>query len=625
MYEIKELVLTPLLAEARFVMIWLSAPIVLIGVYELLHLFTRNKKDQVKLKDNSSETLAWIPKSDLFSLIVLIAFLIFLGFYIYLMFFKEDFAYADNLQFTLNSLIGKPFPMPIWRDSGRFWPLGLQEYNFLALIGKNFFTYQLFSVFQLLAVLLVVNQIFLKTPTWYRISTMAIVMVTPSFVISFFGLIYPERNVIFWLSFLILCCHTLTRFESINPRMYVYGAIFSVHFCLYYKETAFVLISSFASVRLLQNTLIHRSQLSRPRNLLELSKNNYVDLSFIVLSILFLILYSIEVAPHITNRYGLSPENTLSSTFLSYVNSNFLILLLVGTLIYRAIHCLLSREKPNTLWDSLALGAVLYFFAFVQLGMYQKWYTAPTDFIAVLYFSQLIYDTFLEVPRKKGRDKLAKFTTTSIVTLLVLIVINQNVQRSAYEVLLRKSIVYGNTQLAYGINEYSHQSRSFRRGLVTLFFPSSTEPGNIANFAYFLKYKNIEIYSQNLDSNFPGTSKQTMDFLEFKRNALIDNLSDGSSLKKKTFILKSPSSFQENRCFPHWQVQCFQAYIPNQGDLIVILPGIDHTQEAIDLKAQSKVIFSYRQQENFSTIEKILLAISRQDFSYMNVYILEKT
>ena len=621
MNEVKELVLTPLLAEARFVIIWLSTPIMLIGIYELLCLLVKREVNQVQLQSNSSETSARKPNSSFASSLAVIAFLIFLGFYIYLMFFKEDFAYDDNLQFTLKSLIGNPIPMPIWRNSGRFWPLGLQEYNFLAIIGKNFFVYQAFSVFQLLIVLVVINKIFSGFTIWYRLATMFVIMVTPSFVISFFGLIYPERNVIFWMSLLILCCHSLIKSENTNSRIYVYGALISAHFCLYYKETAFVLIGSFSGARLLQNSLVHRRYFGRSGYFIEFVKTNYVDFSLIILSILFLILYGIEVAPYVTTRYGLNLEGDSLSTFFSYIDNSFLLIFLILTLVSRAIYLVISKKIPNILWDSLLLAAVLYLLAFVKLNMYQKWYSAPTDFIAVLYFSQLIYDAFLEKGIKKSQGRLVGFTTLATMALLVLLVVNQNIQKSSYEVLLRKNIVFGNAQLAYEINQYSHQLVSSKIDFTTLFFPASTHPNKIANFAYFLKYKGIDLYSQNFGSGFPGSNWPAT---ELKENDLLANLSGNSSQNNRTFILKSPSIFQKNLCVPYWEVQCFQVKSPNQGDLIVILPGINHTQEVIDIKAESKILFSYQQQSNFSAIEKILLAISRQDFSYMDVYILQK-
>jgi hypothetical protein len=134
MNEVKQLVLAPFLAEARFVIIWLSTPIMLIGIYELLCLLSKEERNQVAPQGSSSRRLFWKPNLDLVSSITLIVFLIFLFLYICLMFFKGGFAYYDNHQFTHFSLIGKPFYMPIWRESGRFWPLGLQEYNFLAIL-----------------------------------------------------------------------------------------------------------------------------------------------------------------------------------------------------------------------------------------------------------------------------------------------------------------------------------------------------------------------------------------------------------------------------------------------------------------------------------------------------------
>jgi hypothetical protein len=181
-------------------------------------------------------------------------------------------------------------------------------------IGKNFFVYQAFSVFQLLIVLLVINKIFSKFPTWHRLATMAIVMVTPSFVISFFWLIYPERNVIFWLSLLILCCHSLMKPENANSRAFIYGALVCAQFCLYYKEPVFILIGSFAGIRLAVNIHSERKNFLEWKKILRFFKKNYLDFSLILLSLIFFVLYRLIVSPHVVEKYQYNSQDSFIST-----------------------------------------------------------------------------------------------------------------------------------------------------------------------------------------------------------------------------------------------------------------------------------------------------------------------
>lgn len=245
----KELIIASLLDEWQFVAIWLISPILLIGIYEIL--FNVCRTDTVlDVVFNKSESDIKI-KSSAASKVLISLFSGFLVAYIFLIFYKEDFAYYDHFQFTSYSLISKPFLMPIWEESGRFWPLGLQEYNFLALLGKNELVYRSFSVFQLLILLFVVSRMLAKFPRWYMLAIMMLIMITQSFVTPFFELIYPERNLIFWLAILLFLSQRFLEDKGSRSRFYLYGALISSQFCLYYKETSFVLIGSFASARLI--------------------------------------------------------------------------------------------------------------------------------------------------------------------------------------------------------------------------------------------------------------------------------------------------------------------------------------------------------------------------------------
>jgi hypothetical protein len=47
------------------------------------------------------------------------------------------------------------------------------------------------------------------------------------------GLIYPERNALFWLTILILC---LQRANSKSTPIYFLACFVATHFLLYYKE-----------------------------------------------------------------------------------------------------------------------------------------------------------------------------------------------------------------------------------------------------------------------------------------------------------------------------------------------------------------------------------------------------
>lgn len=554
---------------------------------------------------------------------------IFLAAYISLMFYKEDFAYYDNVVLTNFSLIGQPYWMPIWRDQGRFWPLGFQEYNFLALLGKNGLVYRSFSIFQLLTVLFCANKILFKLPTWYRFLTMIFVTTIPSFVISFFGFIYPERNVVFWLAILVACAQYLHRSEPDYPRLGLYGMLISAQFCLYYKEPVFILIGAFAGSRIILNgLLVGRDRLHRGK-CFDLIKATYGDLGLIVLSAIFFILYQVEVARYVVSRYHWYAGESSFDTFLNYLSNNFLLSTFLVTFIARVGYLLFNKKYPDQLWDPLALGAALYFLAFVRLNMYQNYYMAPVDLIAALYVSYFIFQAFSKPVRQQFRIRRYALVATAVA--IGTLIVNQNIQQSSFAILFRKTLIHGNVQLAQALSQYAKSSQNER---TTLFFPDPIEPTSIANFAAYLQYKGINLYSES--SPHSGSTEN---------NAVLS----GPSQLTQSFILKAPASFADNLCVSYTLFQCFQSDTPATGDLIVILPGIAEPKEIKALKADHDTLLAYQHQPNFSQVERLLLNMARpparfqQDrlseiyekeydvynnmdtyFSFMDVYLFQK-
>jgi len=617
--DFQNLVLAPLLAEINFVVAWISALIVLLIVFELLRFLSKGRSVKINANEIPSYQLPSRsrPSLNMISIVFCMAFSVLLGGYIYLMFMKENFSYFDSFQFTHSNLIGKPFYMPIWRETGRFWPLGLQEYNALALIGRNFFTYQAFSVLQLLVVISLIYNIFTGFPLPYRIATIATVILLPSFTISFFGLIYPERNVIFWLSVLIFCRLKLVKVECVPPRVYLYGSLISAQFCLYYKEPIFVLIGSFASITLALSLLKERHSFVGVKSYFRFIAKHYADLGLLLLSILYISLFRIIVLPEITHRYSYNSKNTIIDAAFSYIDNNSLLVLFAVVVFVRFAYLVLSRKAIDEFWDVLALSALLYLATFLFLKMHTKYYSAPTEFIAVLYLSQLIYKVYSGLGRESlHRKALQRFVFLAITTMAFCLILSQSLQTTSNEILIRKIYVSGNMELARRIMKHRKVNN---QDTVSLYFPGSTPylTTLVTNFGAFLDYLD---YKDAM--NRRGTASSAT--LESSSSLA----SPGSTNYLSNFVLKSPLKFPHNRCVDFLYLNCFQAG-PEKGDLIVLLPGLTSNQDFKvlkgDLKGTSQLIFSSHYENHLQPIERLLLYFSRQkDFSSMDVYIFQK-
>lgn len=159
------------------------------------------------------------------------AFVLFTALFIAIIFYKEDFNYYDDDQLTDFSFQGRMFPPWIMPDMGRFVPIWLQEFNILALITKSPAGFHSFAVTQLLVLVLVLFAVFKELKFFYRVLTVIAVMLVPSVVISFTGLMPCERNILFWLAILVFCIHSYSRTKA---PIYFAGCLIATQFALYY-------------------------------------------------------------------------------------------------------------------------------------------------------------------------------------------------------------------------------------------------------------------------------------------------------------------------------------------------------------------------------------------------------
>lgn len=168
---------------------------------------------------------------------------VFIVSYIAIILVWEDFAYMDNSIFTLYIFKGHDIPPPIWPKVGRLFPLGFQEFNLIQHFTDSAIGYHVLPIAELLvfvSILLVLND---ELGIAARVALAILALLTPSILISFGGLIFPERNELLFLAGLILC---VKRFEESESTRWAAGAVLCAQIMVYYKENAFLLLLGFA-------------------------------------------------------------------------------------------------------------------------------------------------------------------------------------------------------------------------------------------------------------------------------------------------------------------------------------------------------------------------------------------
>jgi len=386
----------------------------------------------------------------------------------------EDFAWLDNSCFTLFTLQGRNIDPPIEPEAGRFYPLGFQEFNLLRHFGGSIVAYHALPIFQLLAASFFFLTLDDKLKMTARVCLAAFVLMTPGVVIAFGGLIYQERNVVFWL----LCLSFfIKRFDRTQSTASAVAATVCAQFMLYYKETAFLLLWGLVAGRLLlrcRNADPPGWDFSRLRE-----KASRLDLCLASLGLVFLLYYGAVMFRHTSLQYAHQQRIPEAQVLLAYLKMDLLAWLFLAVVVGRS--CLIWRRRiaPSLLWDGLAYGAAAYFAGFLFLGLVSPYYLAPMDVIAVLYLGRI---AVLSWGKMQPGIRVAAL-------LLLFAILFQNVSLSVFREFERKNFIRANAAIA-GVVQAQCQARA--GNALRLFFPFSSRNLTM-EFGAYLSYRGLRV------------------------------------------------------------------------------------------------------------------------------------
>jgi hypothetical protein len=448
----------------------------------------------------------------------------FLASYVALTLIWEDFAYYDNEYYTLVTLKGQNIGLEISQVTGRFTPLANQEFNLIRHFTDTVIGYHVLPIIELLlffCVLLVIDdELDIKNRAVFAI----LALLTPSILTSFNGLIFPERNVLLFLSCVLL---SVRRFEQTRSIRWAVAAVICAQFMIYYKETAALLLLAFGTGRLmlrLSNGSYARWHYDRLWD-----RESRLDLCFAFLSVLFLTYYVAEMRLHLNLNYAATARQPLGELVLGYTRIDLLAWLLVAVLLGRIYLILCRRVVPLLLWDGLAIGGVTCFLAYLYLRIFGIYFLAPVDLIAVLYVGRCAVLSW----------KKMRFWGQIATMMLALIVVLQNILVSAYAVFERKNVIYAKAEIASAVEARyrNHPGNDLR-----LFFPFAN-PYVIMEFAAYLTYRGIPV---------EGAA--------------------GESANPKAVVLAAKSLAQDGPCVEWVSIRCHAVAGPAPGDLVIVLP-----------------------------------------------------
>lgn len=230
----------------------------------------------------------------------LLAYVVMLGCFLAYLFYGVNYRHHDEV----GLLWGGIGPM-VW--SGRFFPLGHQEFNILNLnvTGGSFVVLYCVIVLQmLLAVLMLMDALRLQDCK-ARILFVFCIFITAIWL-PFENLVVPERNAMF---FMIASFWGYMRFLRGSNVYFAVVAVCAAHISMYYKEPIFAfylvfagvhMITKFISVAELKWSALRRVVLGSP-----------VELGWCLASVGFFAayVYWVVLGPALTDVYLFSPSN----------------------------------------------------------------------------------------------------------------------------------------------------------------------------------------------------------------------------------------------------------------------------------------------------------------------------
>jgi len=447
----------------------------------------------------------------------------------------EHFADYDESTFTLFTVRGHNFEPPIWPASGRFFPLGQQEFNVIRHFTSSAAGYHAAPIAELAIVCCIL--FFLDDALTFsaRATLAAAFLVLPSIVTSFSGLVFPDRNVVFWIACLLLF---VKLFERTRSTLWAVAAAICGLNMLFYKETAFLLLFGFAAGRLILRC-------RRPgRDGWDLAclrdRDSRLDLCFLFSVLLFLFYYAAVMFPHPNMQYARQYSVPLDKTLVYYLTLDLFAVVFAAVALRRAYQVFRRRVSPTPFWDALALGGIAYCAAFLYLRLCRPYYMAPVDFIAVLYVGRFVFLSWQKM----------RWTSRTAILAVALVILLQSVSLSSFRLYERENIVQAEDRLADAIviqsqNDPSHAQR--------LYFPFSLATP-ITEFSSYLTYRGVAV------EGYPALGRP----VSSKSAVIVD----------KAFSVDGP-------CVNYRDFVCHAGPRPNPGDLVIELPMDPESQAYI--------------------------------------------
>lgn len=294
---------------------------------------------------------------------------------------NANWTFGDDSQFLLTTAVGKPIFG--WSGAGRFWPLGLADYNILLILpfGDTPIAHFIWnSVLFLIGMLSLFKFLTEVTEKDYFVSIISIFILIFSAAFLEVNITLPTAERIIWvMSAVFMLC--VWKAEKKQSTKYYIIALLVAAYTTYTKEPVFVMFLIIAFTRLLFGF----------RQLTKKDKLFYYGLIVVALSYLITYAYLwFQNPPNCTYNMGQSELRGLELV-LELLNCEPI---LCGTIILclvRFLSIIFLKDKEILFTDCLLFAGGGYFLAIFYLNLIYSYYIVPCVFFSIPAFACFLH------------------------------------------------------------------------------------------------------------------------------------------------------------------------------------------------------------------------------------------
>ena len=464
---------------------------------------------------------------------------------------------VDDTAFFLlrlkNNLFGNAtYGFSLENQTDRFIPFLFFGYQFISFITFKPFFFFFYNLFLSLTTLIILQIIRIKFELKYWHVFIFLVFV-PGYSDSFFQIVNPEKELIFFWSLFLLTIITLLGIRSQGKygTILIFLSLPLIFFSLFLKETTFILLSTFSSSLLFFNS---KTFSFHTKKIKIHTSAKYILYSGLLMSFVFLVLFYIftEKSPVKEGyHYFLTPADSIltriifsvKALILYAISDPLLVLLLPGLFFYSLYQRLLIPEgNPNckifsyiSFFDACAVSSLTFVAAYIILGFHGVRYLLPA-----YPFGLIAISAYLQIHMQKMiKDlKLWKYFTIIIFVLLLINSVSSSINLAIFYKVSSYNFMQYKDELINKINTFNFNNDNS----VIYYIPG--------------KSKNWMIYSAKQHENIMNFYGVNLNNKNFKYNDSNQNWQEQKKANESKIKLK-------------------------KGDIMLILPNSDISQKQI--------------------------------------------